>query len=198
MADLTPTTATNASALGGTERVPCTQAGADRALTPAQLQTAFQLAGALALQGLPLPAYKSADQSVNNSTTLVSDTHLTKTVTASHKYLVLLALPFDDNSTLAAGGLKITFSGTATYTNLLLTFLTFDLSAGLSQFGRIVAKDAEAQLSPALIDSGLGLIFGTVEINAGGTFLLKWAQQAATAGNTTLLRGGVMELIDLG
>lgn len=39
MADLTPTTATNASALDGTERVPCTQAGADRALTPAQIRT---------------------------------------------------------------------------------------------------------------------------------------------------------------
>lgn len=35
--DLKASTATNASALGGTERVPCTQGGLDRALTPAQL-----------------------------------------------------------------------------------------------------------------------------------------------------------------
>jgi hypothetical protein len=139
-------------------------------------------------------AYKTADESVTSSTTLQDDDHLTVTLKAGRKYAFRFFCM--TNPTLTAGGMDIDLNGTATHTNIRGRVLKF-YDDGTSAWQEFTAASAEMTLA-----AGAGLdhfvIEGTTEVNAAGTFLLRWAQNTSDATASTIKRGSYLEVIDLG
>lgn len=138
----------------------------------------------------PLVAYKTADESVSN-TTLQDDDHLTVTVLAGGKYAIR-ALVFADNAG-ALEGLKLALGGTCTATSLKAQMSIYDdVTNALVAFARVTALTSSVGAGLSLGGS-LSTITGTIEVNAGGTLLLSWAQNAgAGASATTIQRGSYM------
>lgn len=145
----------------------------------------------------PVYLYKSADQSVNNSATMVSATDLSATLTASHKYSVSILLNFDDNSLASSGGVRVQIGGTATYTNFILQVNFTGNGVGSVAQDRLTAASAPTSGTSSTVPMFVSLD-GTVAISAGGTFILQFAQESATIGNTTLLKGSLVIIRDLG
>lgn len=135
--------------------------------------------------------YKTANETIDNSSTLQSDDHLTASLSASTKYEFEFRCHVSDASTAQAGGFKAAIGGTATLTNLIASATlfhfgdnTFAASARITAAGQVIQS--------ASVGATLELVIaGTVEINGAGTFLLQWAQSAATdAGDgVSVLRG---------
>jgi hypothetical protein len=139
-------------------------------------------------------AYKTADESVTSSATLQADDHLTVTLKAGRKYAFRFFCM--TNPSLTVGGMDIDLNGTATHTNIRGRVLVF-YDDGTSAWQEFTAAAAEMTLA-----SGAGLdhfvIEGTTEVNAAGTFLLRWAQNTSDATASTIKRGSYLEVIDLG
>lgn len=130
-----------------------------------------------------LYAYKSADETVTNSTTLQNDDALTVTVAASVKYHIRATIFITSASTTA--GFKFALGGTCTVTSLKAQlFLYDDTTNALAGFTRAEALGTS-------LGAGLGagdnyaVIDGTVEVNAAGTLLIQWAQNTADVLNGT-------------
>lgn len=139
---------------------------------------------------------KTADQTVTNSTTLVSDTHLSVSLAAGRSYgfkFILFA------TEVATSGLKIALAGGATHTNIIadVTYVPID-DLTSSTCTRLTAVGTVYDLVSYFTSSRV-IIEGTTTVNAAGTFLVQFAQSAETgaAETVTLLRGSRLECWDI-
>lgn len=128
--------------------------------------------------------WKTADQTVTNSTTFVNDSDFNFTLAGSRKYSFIGKIFV---SSVATSGVKIDFNGgTATATNVIYNG-TFYTATTLS-------SQNSAALAAALGVTSLVVqmdVSGTIEVNAGGSFILRFAQTTETgaAETVTLQRG---------
>lgn len=135
-----------------------------------------------------------------NNTAALADTALSVNVAASGIYQVELVV----HSTNVSSGLNLDFAGTATVTNFIGQWTAWEADyteAGPGKLRGSRVSAAGTDFGPTGMDGlGSGAYYtfqGSVEINAAGTFLLRGAQNAATADNTTILRGSTLKLTKL-
>jgi hypothetical protein len=137
-------------------------------------------------------ARKSADQTVNNSTTLVDDTHLLFSVAANEVWLIHAYLLIDSASTVA----DIKFHWTVPASATMVWGPTGGAEPSFTQWDAVLTSTSADVLGT---ESGTqnfgtnsvptqGLLFAGVAAIAGtaGTVRLQWAQVTATVANTTL------------
>lgn len=148
--------------------------------------------GGLATTDL-LRSYLSADVTYNNTATL-ADTALSVTVAASGVYAIDLSIYLPAITMYP----KLDFSGTATITNFVGEWNSKTQDSQYNSPMRVTS--AGTDYSAFLLNSTNGgqISFkGTVEVNAGGTFLVRGAQNTANASNTTFNRGSTLILTKL-
>lgn len=137
--------------------------------------------------------YKTADESLNSSTVLQADNHLTTSLNASSKYAFRFVIQYTGE---AAAGIKVALNGTVTVTNLSSIVLIYDsapvLSAAtpLSVLGSGIGSSGND-------GSGVVVIEGSIETNAAGTFLLEWAQNTSDVADTIVKRGSYLQVIPI-
>ncbi len=148
-----------------------------------------------------LSAYKTADETVNASSTFQDDDHLSFTVDASTNYIVELVLIGSQISTspdFKAQFILPSHDGTTTYLNTLCstgsiaTFQTFnDDVTGTTVFftSGLTNCMGDNTGNNMLRTNGVVTIGGT-----GGTFKLQWAQNTLTASDTILRVGSYLKL----
>jgi hypothetical protein len=141
--------------------------------------------------GVVLRAYKTADESVTASTALQDDNHLSVTLVAGRTYHFMLKL----HAAGSDGELKVALGGTATYTHIVGHMWRVAEDDGTSTDSDIItAKDTA-------VTAGVGPIFVTIEgsvvVNVGGTFVLRFAQATSDAGADTVKRGSTMIVTDM-
>lgn len=131
-------------------------------------------------------AYKTANQTVNNSATVVNDTHLSLPIEADSTWVYEINL-FGTSST-ATPDFKWTFTGPASPT--IVSYWGTPLDTVISAapvygntFGTTIASATTAAFN--------GVIGGLVVENGAnaGTIQLQWAQNTATGEDTTVLAG---------
>lgn len=137
--------------------------------------------------------YKTSNQSVTFSTTLVNATDLSFNVEASTRYAFRAVLHINCGAT---GGVRVAIGGTATATSVIYaaTFTRTDTGA-FSFAGRATALDAA--IGHAAGTAYLVTIEGTINVNTAGTLVVRFAQQAADGTPTTLLGGSTFHIRQL-
>jgi hypothetical protein len=135
-------------------------------------------------------AYKSADETLNTSTTVQNDDELSVTVIAGETYAFKFWIW--TNNASATEGAKFALGGTCTATTLKAVVQivddTLDSTAAISRISAL-GTEVSAALSSG---NNLVMIAGTIEVNAGGTFLLQWAQAVSGANNLTIQQGSYL------
>ena len=134
-----------------------------------------------------LACYKSADQSVTN-TTLTSDTALTVTLENATNYLFHYFLYLSNGG--AGEGAKLALSGTTTAGSFSAKIAIYDLTTPiLATISLVTALDSAVGVG---LSSGTNYaeILGSIETTIAGSFLIQFAQNAtgASAG-VTIKRG---------
>jgi hypothetical protein len=147
-------------------------------------------------QWQPAGAYKSADESVTASTTIQADDHLVVTVAAAGKYKFRLQL-FSTNAG-AAPGVKLALGGSATATKVNASlYVSTSIATNPTLVDYYSALDAGITYNNGT-DPAEYIIEGSIEVNAGGTFGLKWAQETSDAAAAKILRGSSLTITRLG
>lgn len=137
-------------------------------------------------------AVVTADFSVTNSTTLVNVTGLTFNVVAGRRY----AFEVDAHTTSAnTGGIKLAIAGTATATWFLSEGVMFENAGVVDQTRTTTIGNVTSAHTTCL--AAYSIIHGTILVNAGGTLTLQFAQNAANATPSVLLRGSTMIVHDV-
>lgn len=137
----------------------------------------------------PLTSYLASTVTYNNTAAL-ANTALSVTVAAATKYAVTLYVP----STNVAVGLKMDFAGTATFTNFVGEWFVYpDAFPGGGLHVTAPGTDFDAAVADATGFPYYTFI-GSCLTDVGGTFLLRGAQNAADASNTTILAGSTLIL----
>jgi len=132
----------------------------------------------------------TADQAVNNSTTLVNSTYLTKALTASHFYTGMLIL---NTNTSTSADMDFAFTDIASAT--LDYFTIWNLgSANLSA----TSWGTEAKINGTGSDTYSVYYFQVKVPAGGGTLQIQFAQTTAEASDTKILEGSMITLIDGG
>ncbi len=130
-----------------------------------------------------------------NDVDVLADSPLTVTVQASAIYAIELVVQGGGNS---ARSLNMDFGGTATVTNFIGQWSSSTTDGSTQLTARSVA--AGTDYNDTALD-GLGdtiyRFIGSVEITTSGTFLLRAAQNAANATNTSILRGSTLILTQM-
>lgn len=149
--------------------------------------------------GLPtadlLRSYLAATVTYNNDDTL-GDTALSVTVAAGGIYAIEMVVQSDN----AVKSIKMDFGGTATITNFIGAWSTAsaaDMSASGLMGNRVTSAGTDYTQVAFDGTNGVYWFTGTIEVNAAGTFLLRGAQNAADASDTTILRGSSLILTKL-
>lgn len=183
MADLKPSTAPAASALDGTEKIPCTQGGASKALTPLQMKTYVgPVSSVLAANG-------------TNSTDTMASTGLSVPVTLNRKYKFELEMHFSES--VAAEGLAVDFGGgSAAATNFRASAILSDAGADTIASGNTTGALGD-DIIAVTADDGILLVKGCFEPSSSGTFIPRYAQAAHAAGTLTILRGSSLVIWDI-
>lgn len=155
-----------------------------------QAQAGSRLTAAMAQDVAPLSAYKSTNQSVTSSATLVNDGALAVELQANAVYSFVLVLGY--NGASGAGNLKLGWS------------LPSGASMGYSLYGNNTSGNATdgpwytGSSNPALGTSGTGTNLGTVlqgtvaTSSTPGPLQLQWAQNSSNGTATTVLAGSVL------
>lgn len=132
----------------------------------------------------PLFARKTADETVNNSTTLQDDNHLGKLCTLSTSYEVELLLIYNSGAT---PDFKINFTGPAgsSFTWVAISTLGISIPKTLASSLALDGTGADA----SVLVKGLFIMSTT----AGG-LQLQWAQNTANASDTIVRTGSYMRL----
>lgn len=137
-----------------------------------------------------LASYLAADEVYNNDDTL-GNTPLSVTVEAGGVYAIEALL----YTTNAVRGPQFDLNGgAATVTNFIGTWATRINSSNTANNTQVTS--IATAYGPVSVDgiSTMFLFRGTIEVNAGGTFILRGAQHTANASDTNLLRGSTLEL----
>lgn len=161
------------------------------------------LTGNLTVTGVGQTQYiaKTADETVNSSTTLQNDDHLVLPVVANAVYVFALDL-YMTESTDFVGDFKMSFTcpAGATFDMHGSGAHITDLSAGTSSNGEWIGKLATSSAGANLsFGVGTGLtavrVYGRLVMSStGGNFQLQWAQNASDATGTTLKAGSIMTM----
>jgi len=181
-----PAGTTNFSATGGTSQV-VKQTTAGGALTVAQLATSDLS------DGVPtLKSYLAADVVYNNTVTL-ANTALSVTVAAGGIY----DIEFAGYTAFTAKTLKFDLAGgTATATNFRGYWSMVPDTANSQTYLQVSSPSSVLfNISQdGLATQGFYQFKGTIEVNSGGTFIVRAAQGVAAASNSTLERGSTLIL----
>lgn len=141
---------------------------------------------------------KTADQTVTDSTTLVDDTHLTVSLAAGRSYKFKFILY---TTTVSTSGIKVALGGTATHTDLISDIRVYDHSVIADSTSLLTDSTTVGNHTAGSTGAGpmTVTITGTTTINAAGTFLVQFAQNAETgaAESVILLRGSTLEVWDI-
>jgi len=129
-----------------------------------------------------------------NNVDVLADTSLSVTVAAGGIYDIDLVI--HSTNSLSAG-VNFDFAGTSTQTNFIGQWRSgvavpndFDHGARITAAG---TDYTDVSLNGGTV-SGYYTFRGTVEVNVGGTFLLRSAQSSAVAENVSILRGSSLTL----
>lgn len=148
--------------------------------------TADQLNAALGLQ-----AYKSADETVNNSATLQNDNDLAVDVEANGVYSLHLYLVYSSGAT---PDFKIDFTAPSG-TTFEASF--FDYNGGSFAWGATSALGSVTGLAGTGANAPF-ILRATVFVGGtAGTVQLRWAQNTANASDTIVRKGSRLTLVKL-
>lgn len=137
----------------------------------------------------------TANQTVTDSATLANSTDLTLTVAAGRHYRFRANLHF---TTVNTSGVKVAIAGTATHTNIIYDVIIHGISTpGFLTSGRGTASGTAVGVTASGTAANV-VIEGLTTINAGGTLLVQFAQNAETgaAESVILLRGSSFTVTD--
>jgi len=141
--------------------------------------------------------FKTAAQTVNNSTVLVNDSQLLLPVVANAKYIVDFFLVFQSST---AADLQVAFTGPAGAT---FTWTLFGQGSGAaSGIGTILTSTSVIGDGGELNAGGIGVaaplacrVVGTLTtVGTAGTFQFRWAQAGADATNSQVLPDSYLSL----
>ena len=159
--------------------------------------------GSLTVSGVGQVQYiaKTADETVNSSTTLQDDNHLVLPVAASAVYTFEIDL-YTTESTDFVGDIKVSFTCPtgATFDMHGIGAHTTDLTTGTSANGEWIGKLATTSAGANLtFGVGTGLtgirVHGRLVMSStAGNFQLQWAQNASDASGTTVKAGSFMTM----
>lgn len=141
--------------------------------------------------------YKDADQSVNNSTTLVSDSKLKFTAVAGQNYIIDMNIILACTSAVPEFTTAFSFpAGTLSYTmyGLALAATGVEASARFNGTAAATSGVAAVTVSTPSVLSGV-VIRGAFKCTTGGTVTFMWAQNVATVVNTTVSQGSTLTAI---
>lgn len=132
--------------------------------------------------------YTTADQSVTSSTTLVTSMTVTLASSTAYQCTVLVHA----SASLSGGGIYTNLNGTLTATNFREEFSLREDSS----FTYVDAETVNAMNVSTVGASNSGPLFakyeGVIEVAAGGTLRLQWAQLTSSANVSKVLRGSSM------
>lgn len=155
------------------------------------------VAGTLMRTAEVLRAYQSTNLSKTNNTFV--DTELSVTVEAAGKYQVALYGFFTQAN--ATGGVKFDLAGgTATLTSGLLQWLTYQ--ADDNTVDAVGSQTALADVfTPGFAPESEKTFFiqllGTMDVNAGGTIIVRFAQSVTDAGACVFLIGSSLVMVKI-
>lgn len=163
-------------------------------------QTVFSTA-ANAIAMIPAGKYKTADETVNNSTTLQNDDHLAFAIAANEVWAFRLVVYYTNAS--GTPGIKFAFTVPASCTGIF--FGKARLWAAADSFTTSASGDFIETTITTTPGGGFGSGFtfavGVVELqgvitnsSTAGTIQYQWAQAAAVASNTIAKLGSYMDL----
>lgn len=133
----------------------------------------------------PLAGYKSSDQSVTSSTTLVNDNALTISVLASATYFWVMLLDYE-GGTRGSSDLKISMSVPAAATARFWMGRQDAAGTNTSSFMGSQSTTYAAGTNGAGVLTGL-LAVGTLAVSVtAGSFTLQWAQNTSS-GTATIV-----------
>lgn len=147
---------------------------------------------------LPTTIYKTAAQSVTNSTVYVDDTHLQATLSASTKYKIKIRLVGETTS--ATPGLKIQLVAPSVTGSYYISYCADTSNTTAQQVvGRVFtsASGETVYLTSFWKSSNIHAyeLNGIFETDTtGGTFKIQWAQSTADASATSIYKGSFMEI----
>lgn len=161
------------------------------------------ITGNLSVTGVGQVQYiaKTADETINSSTTLQNDDHLVLPVVANAVYTFELDL-YMTESTDFVGDFKMSFTCPtgATFDMHGSGAHITDLSAGTSSNGEWIGKLATSSAGASL-SFGVGTSLTGVRVHGrlvmsstAGNFQMQWAQNASDASGTTLKAGSIMTM----
>ena len=125
---------------------------------------------------------KKADQTVNNSTTLVDDDDLTLTLKANTRYFVRFYARVISPS---AADFDWTFKA--------VSGVSYEDKRATTGQGQMISFGSESTLATNGTDQDVGYGVGFLKTGSGGgELIVQWAQNVATVGDTKLLEGSVL------
>jgi hypothetical protein len=140
--------------------------------------------------------YKSADEIVNNSTTLQNDNELLFTAVAGQKYLFTVNLIHISVSASADINVGFTFpTGTMNWLGVGMDLAATVNPASVRMAGTVGAASGTALAFGTLTTTSGSQITGTYACTTGGTVQLQWAQNTLTASDTTVKAGSSIQAI---
>lgn len=139
---------------------------------------------------------RTATQAVTNSTSFAADDTLTKTLIAGRKYRYEIWYAFATTNT---SGVKVDLAGGTATVTAINGQITISSSASAVLGGAQVTALASTAGVTATGTLAMVYINGTLEVNAGGTFVPRFAQNAETgaAEAATAQIGSYMTLTDI-
>ena len=147
-----------------------------------------------------LCAYKTADETINNSDTYQDDDHLTLSVAASSNYIVELFI-FGTNPTYNTNipGFKVNFTYPTGASTEFQGQSTDPDGATHNQVYRTVTTTGIQSIWDQSAASNAGQMFvfwrGILHTDSAGTLTVQWAQFTADPTNTTVKKGSFLRLI---
>lgn len=137
---------------------------------------------------LPLLVRKSADETVNNSTTLQDDNHLVLAVAASTTYEFEMCI-FHNSSTVADLKYDFTFP-----TGLTMNYGLDGAAAGGGIDNFVLIQTSVPVIGGAGADRAAFLSGTVITSTTAGNLQLRWAQNMAEVSDTKVLLGSYMQL----
>lgn len=140
--------------------------------------------GDLLCGGFVVSAYQAAN--FTNATTTLNNTSLSASVASTATYS-FVAQVYVSNST-AADGFKVDFGGgSATFTN-------FVAGSNTSLVTGVTTSSTSTFSNGSLTGSNLLTISGSIEVDSGGTIIIRAAENTHTVGTLTVMRGSSLVL----
>lgn len=138
---------------------------------------------------------KTADETVNNSTTIQDDDHLTGFTLEAGAYYPFEGVFIAENTTTAGLKLNLTFTDVPQIV-FMRAVESFDGSGTDESATSLNVTDGQVALAGGSATASFVQVTGILQANAstGGTMKLQWAQNVATVQDTKLRKGTYLRL----